>query len=112
MIFKTIFICIFSIAFFYAVVRPFSSKISKIFIMFGSLLGILSLSGEKYAQMLATSLGIGRAADLYLYLSLVTVFLFISYTVNRLDSTNKRISKLTKEIALYNAPTKHKDKEI
>ena len=35
-------------------------------------------------------------------LEYLTIFLFISYTVNRLDSTNKRISKLTKEIALNN----------
>lgn len=111
MIFKIIFSIIFFIAFLYAAIRPFSSIISKIFIMFGSVLGMLSLSGEKYAQILASALGIGRAADLYLYLSLVTVFLFISYTVNRLDSTNKRISKLTKEIALNNAPKRTKDKE-
>jgi small membrane protein len=103
MIFKYIFIGIFFVAFFYAALRPFSSLISKIFIMIGSLLGILSLIGEKYAQSLANFLGIGRAADLFLYLSLVTIFLFISYTVNRLDSSNKRISKLTKEIALNNA---------
>ena len=112
MIFKAIFTSIFCIVFIYAVIRPFSSRISKFFIIFGSFLGILSLSGEKYAQILANSLGIGRAADLFLYLSLVTIFLFISYTVNRLDSTNKRISKLTKEIALHNASNINRDKEV
>lgn len=109
MIFKAIFICIFIVAFFYAALRPFSSAVSKIFIMVGSLLGVLSLIGENYAQMLANLLGIGRAADLFLYLGLVTIFLFISYTVNRLDSTNKRISKLTKEIALNNASKNQKN---
>jgi hypothetical protein len=77
--------------------------------MVGSLLGVLSLIGENYAQMLANLLGIGRAADLFLYLGLVTIFLFISYTVNRLDSTNKRISKLTKEIALNNVSKDQKN---
>ena len=65
---------------------PFvSSLISKIFIMIGSLLGILSLIGEKYAQSLANFLGIGRAADLFLYLSLVTIFLFISYIIKQIQ---------------------------
>ena len=59
--------------------------------------------------LLANLLGIGRAADLFLYLGLVTIFLFISYTVNRLDSTNKRISKLTKEIALNNVSKDQKN---
>ena len=112
MIFKVILTTIFCFVFIYAVIRPFSSRISKVFIIFGSLLGILSLSGEKYAQIVATSLGVGRAADLFLYLSLVTVFLFISYTVNRLDSTNKRISKLTKEIALHNLAKTQQDNEV
>ena len=45
-------------------------------------------------------MGVGRAADLYLYLGLITVFLFIGFTINKLDIMNKRISKLIKEIAL------------
>ena len=109
MIFKVIFITIFFIVFIYASIRPFSSLISKTFVLIGSALGILSLIGEKYAQIFANLLGIGRAADLFLYLGLITIFLFISYTVNSLDVTNKRISKLTKEIALHNAKKNNKD---
>ncbi len=108
MILKVIFIFIFSILLTYALIRPFSSIISKLFFIIGSILGILSLSGDFYAGKIAGLLGIGRAADLYLYLSLVTVFLFIGYTINRLDYINKRISKLTKEIAQENAKN-HKD---
>tara|TARA_B100000963_G_scaffold350154_1_gene360061 strand:+ start:9113 stop:9451 length:339 start_codon:yes stop_codon:yes gene_type:complete len=109
MIFKVIFIAIFTMTFIYASIRPFSSLISKVFVLIGSMFGILSLVGEKYAQMFANLLGIGRAADLFLYLGLITIFLFIGYTVNRLDVTNKRISKLTKEIALHNALKNHKN---
>jgi hypothetical protein len=109
MIFKVIFIAIFLMVFVYASIRPFSSLVSKTFVLIGSLLGVLSLIGEKYAQILANLLGIGRAADLFLYLGLVTIFLFISYTVNRLDAMNKRISKLTKEIALHNAKKNSRD---
>lgn len=69
----------------------------------GSVFGILSLTGETYAGDLARFLGIGRAADLYLYMGLLTIFLFISYSINRLDNINKRISKLTKKIAIENA---------
>ena len=112
MIFKIIFITFFSFTIAYALVRPFQSNISKYFIIFGSILGILSMGGEKYAQIVANFLGIGRAADLFLYLSLVTIFLFISYTINRLDTINRRVSLLTKEIALYNASKKKEEDSI
>ena len=68
----------------------------------------MSIGGEYYAQMIANFMGVGRAADLYLYLGLITIFLFIGFTLNKLDLMNKRISKLIKEIAL-NESSKSKD---
>ncbi len=103
MILKSLFIILFSLLLIYAVIRPFQSLISRLFILIGSILGILSLVGETYAGILAAFLGIGRAADLYLYMGLLTIFLFIGYTINRLDNINNRISKLTKKIAIENA---------
>ena len=47
--------------------------------MIGSILGVFSLIGVTYAQNVADFLGIGRAADLYLYLSLLTIFLFVTF---------------------------------
>jgi len=79
--------------------------------MIGSILGVLSLVGVAYAQNVADFLGIGRAADLYLYLSLVTVFLFVTFTLNRFDALNKKISILTKEIAIATKSSNKQDKE-
>jgi hypothetical protein len=70
--------------------------------MIGSALGILSIVGVSYTQVIANFLGIGRGADLYLYLSLVTIFLFVTFTINRFDALNKKISLLVKELALTN----------
>ena len=72
-------------------------------------LGILSILGVSYTQVIANYLGIGRGADLYLYLSLVTIFLFVAFTINRFDSLNKKISLLVKEIAILK---KDKDTKI
>ncbi len=107
MIFKVIFISIFSILFLYSLIRPFSSQVARFFLMIGSTLGILSILGVSYTQVIADFLGIGRGADLYLYLSLLTIFLFVSFTINRFDTLNKKISQLVKEIAIANAD-KHK----
>lgn len=93
--------------FVYSFIRPFSSKVARFFLMIGSMLGVLSILGVSYTQVIADFLGIGRGADLYLYLSLLTIFLFVSFTVNRFDALNKKISQLVKEIAIANAD-KHK----
>tara|TARA_B100000886_G_C20354508_1_gene462416 strand:+ start:295 stop:537 length:243 start_codon:yes stop_codon:yes gene_type:complete len=79
--------------------------------MIGSILGVFSLIGVSYAQNVADFLGIGRAADLYLYLSLVTIFLFVTFTINRFDSFNRKISKLTKELAISRKSLKELGKE-
>ena len=97
--------------FIYSIFRPFHSIISRLFLMIGSILGILSLVGVAYAQNVAEFLGIGRAADLYLYLSLVTIFLFVTFTINRFDSLNKKISTLTKELALARKLSEELEKE-
>ena len=102
MIFKVIFIALFFIFFVYSLLRPFQSLLARLFLMIGSILGILSLVGVSYAQSVADFLGIGRAADLYLYLSLITIFLYVAFTLNRFDTLNKKISNLVKELATQN----------
>tara|TARA_B100001248_G_scaffold253294_1_gene230387 strand:- start:1782 stop:2024 length:243 start_codon:yes stop_codon:yes gene_type:complete len=79
--------------------------------MIGSILGVFSLIGVTYAQNVADFLGIGRAADLYLYLSLLTIFLFVTFTLNRFDELNKKISILTKELAIARKSSDKSDKE-
>jgi len=110
MIFKIIFISVFSILFLYSLIRPFSSQVARFFLMIGSMLGILSILGVSYTQVIADFLGIGRGADLYLYLSLLTIFLFVSFTINRFEALNKKISQLVKEIAITNADKYKKNK--
>tara|TARA_B100000609_G_C17052706_1_gene349869 strand:+ start:294 stop:536 length:243 start_codon:yes stop_codon:yes gene_type:complete len=78
--------------------------------MIGSILGVFSLIGVTYAQNVADFLGIGRAADLYLYLSLLTIFLFVTFTLNRFDELNKKISILTKELAIARKSSNKSDK--
>lgn len=102
MIFKIIFISIFSLLLMYSLVRPFHSHVARWFLMIGSILGILSILGVSYTQIVADFLGIGRGADLYLYLGLVTIFLFVTFTLNRFDALNKKISHLVKEVAILN----------
>tara|TARA_Y100000739_G_C20481979_1_gene406383 strand:+ start:537 stop:776 length:240 start_codon:yes stop_codon:yes gene_type:complete len=79
--------------------------------MIGSVSGILSLIGVSYTQRIADFLGIGRATDLYLYLGLVTIFLFVAFTLNRFDSLNKKISILVKELAIVSKSSNIKDKK-
>tara|TARA_B100000767_G_C19750735_1_gene530668 strand:+ start:1582 stop:1914 length:333 start_codon:yes stop_codon:yes gene_type:complete len=100
MIFKIIFISIFSILLIYSLVRPFYSSVARWFLITGSILGILSILGASYTQVIADFLGIGRGADVYLYLSLITIFLFVGFTINRFDAMNKKISLLVRELAI------------
>tara|TARA_Y100000741_G_scaffold345513_1_gene311010 strand:- start:596 stop:931 length:336 start_codon:yes stop_codon:yes gene_type:complete len=111
MIFQVIFISVFTFLFIYSLIRPFHSLVSRLFLMIGSVSGILSLIGVSYTQRIADFLGIGRATDLYLYLGLVTIFLFVAFTLNRFDSLNKKISILVKELAIVSKSSNIKDKK-
>ena len=111
MIFKIIFISIFSVLFIYSFVRPFYSSVARWFLMIGSILGILSILGAEYTQLIANFLGIGRGADVYLYLGLVTIFLFVAFTINRFDALNQKISLLVKELAIANSQKNKKEEE-
>lgn len=100
MIIKYIFLAIFVLLFFYGLVRPFASIFAKLFLLVGSMLGFLSLLGAKYVNEIALLVGVENATLLYLYIGLVTIFLFIISTINRFDRVNGRITKLTRKIAL------------
>ena len=90
----------FVLLFFYGLVRPFASIFAKLFLLVGSMLGFLSLLGAKYVNEIALLMGVENATLLYLYIGLVTIFLFIISTTNRFDEVNGRITKLTRKIAL------------
>jgi len=100
MIIKYILSGLFILLIFYSLIRPFSGLFPRIFLFSGSLLGLLSVLGVEYTNSVANFLGIGRGADLYLYLSLVTVFVFIFYSWGKFKSIEKRIVKISREMAL------------
>lgn len=110
MIFKYIFITFFSLIFLYALIRPFSSTSARLFILFGSIFGILTLFGLEYTQTIADFVGIKRGVDLYLYSGLFTFFLFIAYSFNKMDALNKKISKVVKKLALNDSKNQNIDK--
>jgi hypothetical protein len=100
MLIKYIFIIIFVSLFFYGIIRPFTSIFAKLFLIIGSILGLLSLLGSKYVNEIALFVGVENATLLYLYFGLVTIFLFIIITINRFDEVNTNIVKLTRKISL------------
>ena len=100
MIIKFVFTFIFIIALVYSAIRPSRSIFSKLFLIFGSLLGILSVIGEQYLMNIANSLGVGRGVDLVIYMGLLVIFFFICYTLDRFNKIQKELAILTRKIAL------------
>ena len=96
---KFTFIILFALLIGYALIRPFSSIFPRLFLLFGSILGLLSVVGEEYTNYLANIVGISRAADLYLYLGLVTIFLYIYFTLMKFRSLENRINKIAQHVA-------------
>lgn len=101
--FKIILLSFFLIVLIYSLIRPFASWIARVFFISGSILGSLSVSESHFSITISDFLGM-READLYLYMTLLTVFLFVGYTLNRFDQLNKKISLLVKEIAILDKP--------
>jgi len=84
----------------YGLIRPFSSIFLKLFFILGSLFGLLSVLGSEYTNQISTSLGIGRGADLYLYIGLVCSFLFVFYTQEKFNLLDQKIKKMAKVVSL------------
>ena len=93
----------------YSLLRPAKNIFSKMFLILGSLLGLLSVIGEKYTIKIANYLGVGRGTDLFLYLGLVIIFFFIFYTLDRFSKIQKDISKLTRIIAIHESKKNKND---
>ena len=100
MIIKYIFGGIFIFLLVYSLIRPFSSFIPRVFLFTGSILGFFSVMGVEYTNLVANFLGIGRGADLYLYLGLITIFLFVFYSLDKFKALERKIVKLTRDLAL------------
>lgn len=86
----------------YSVLRPFASIYSKLLIIVGSILGIISVADLSQVNYAASLVGIQSGKDLYIYLSLITIFLFVVYTWERFKSIDKKLAQIVKHLALKN----------
>lgn len=95
----------------YSLIRPFQSIFSKMFLIFGSSLGLLSVINIEVVDDISRSLGVERGADLYLYLGLITSFLFFLFLLNRFSSLEDKINKLSRHVALKDLEKKDSKKK-
>lgn len=101
---KLIFSLLFLFLLTYSFIRPFSSIFSKLFLMIGSGLGLLSIMEANLVNDIATFFGIGGGGkDLFLYISFVTIFLVILYISERFKILENRVALLTRGLALEKA---------
>lgn len=103
MTFKLIILVLFIGIFFYSLVRPFSSLLSKVFVLIGSILGSASVIDISYVNTIAAMVGIQSGKDLYLYITLITVFLFVCYSWEKFKSIEKKIATIVKALAITEA---------
>jgi hypothetical protein len=95
----------------YSLIRPFQSIFSKMFLIFGSCLGLLSVINIEVVDDISRSFGVERGADLYLYLGLITSFLFFLFLLNRFSSLENKINTLARHIALKDLEEKNADRK-
>jgi hypothetical protein len=112
MVYKVFFLIIFAFLFVYSLIRPFANIYSRLFLFFGSIAGIISLLGSKYANLIADYIGVENGSYLYLYIGLVTIFMFIFYSMNKNTQLEDSIAKLVRELAIVRTVHEKKiDKE-
>jgi len=98
---KVLFLFLFFFLIMYSLIRPFSSISSKFFLLIGSTLGFLSVIDIQHVNKVVDFFGInGGREDLYLYISFVTIFVFILYISERFKRLERNIIKLTRALAL------------
>lgn len=107
MISKLLLSILFIVVFFYAAIRPFKSVFSKLFFMFGSFLGFLSMIDQEISSNIAIFLGISRVSDLYLYIGLITTFFFIGLSLNKFRENELKTNELARKIAILEAKQKY-----
>jgi len=91
---------IFIVIILYSLIRPFNSIFSKLLLILGSSLGLLSVVNLNAIDSISRSLGVERGADLFLYLGIITALIFILFLADRFNATEKKIDKLAKYISI------------
>jgi hypothetical protein len=103
MILNNIIIAVFSGIFLYSWFRPFASSLAKWFLRVGCILGALSISDKTYLNIIADYVGVQSGRVLLLYLTFITIFLFVFFTYERFSRVDKKLSKLTSDLAITTA---------
>ena len=95
-----------NIIFIYGLIRPFSSLLARLFTIVGSLFGFLSVSGMGWINIVAEKIGANSSQDLFLYLGLITIFVFILVSWEKYRQLDDKITKLAAEMALERSKNK------
>ena len=95
-----IILLLFAFLFLYGFIRPFDSIFARLYLILGSFLGFISVLGREYTNTIARFMGVEHGSYLYLYIGLITMFVFTFYAINAFSAQQKTITKLTREIAL------------
>lgn len=99
---------LFAFLFVYGFIRPFESIFARLYLIIGSFLGFISVLGREYTNTIARFVGVEHGSYLYLYIGLITMFVFTFYCLNVFSSQQKVISKLAREIALLEEKIRNK----
>ena len=101
-----LFSVLFAALFIYGLIRPFSSLLARLFTIVGSLFGFLSVSGMGWINIVAEKIGANSSQDLFLYLGLITIFVFILVSWEKYRQLDDKITKLAAEMALERSKNK------
>ncbi len=114
MLFK-IFLIVFAILVMIRVYKQYhAQKVSGSWFFFWMIFWVLVIFvafAPQTTDLVASAVGVGRGADLIVYISLPIIFYSIFRLVVRQDQQNKELTDLVRKIALDNAepPTEKKD---
>ena len=109
MILKIIFATLFIGLFLYSFIRPFSNIVAKWFLRLGAVVGLMNIVDTNYLNSLAGYLGISTGKSLLTYITFITIFLFVYYTIERFSKLEKTISNLVTELAVLKQKRKDED---
>ena len=93
----------FAILFTYGLIRPFSSPLARVFTVAGSLVGFLTVSGMGLTSIIAENIGAENSQELFLYLVLMTVFVYIFVSLEKSKQLEDKITKLATQLSLEKA---------
>jgi len=80
--------------------------IMTVFLLLG--LGAVAVIEPEFPQMVAEAVGVGRGADLVMYLAIVGVMFVLLHYYSKFVELQNKMSELTRQIAIMKAESHHK----